>query len=288
MKNIGFIGLGLMGKPMANHFLNKKYKLFIWNRTSSKVLSLIKKGASYQNDLNYLLLQSDIIITMLTDDSAVNEIVNNDNFFKNIKNKILIDMSSISPGMAIKLYNLSKKNGVSFLDAPVSGGTKGAKEGSLAIMVGGEKKSFFKVRKILEEMGTPTYLGKAGNGQIAKLANQTIVAITIGAVAEAILLSNTAGIKPEVLLKALKGGFADSKILQLHGRRMISDNFKPGGLSSTQLKDLNNIINHSKKMSLKLPLSLNTQKLFKSLVKNGYGNLDHSALFLEIKNKNLK
>ena len=289
MTNIGFIGLGLMGKPMAKRLLNNGYKLNIWNRTISKVISLSKAGANKGSDLNYIAKISDVIITMLKDDEAVIEVLESQKVIKSMKpNSTLIDMSSINPKTAIRHAKLANKYKVNYLDAPVSGGTIGAKKGTLAIMVGGSKKVFQKQLSLFNVLGTATYVGESGSGQITKLANQAIVGITIGAVSEAIILAKTAGVDPIYLLKALQGGFADSKILQIHGKRMIDNNYTPGGLSSTQLKDMNNILSTAKKNNLKLPLSRKVQKIFKSLVKNGNGNDDHSAFYKELKRLNKK
>ena len=242
MRNIGFIGLGLMGSPMAKRLLNSGYKLNIWNRTKSKVISFSKVGANKVGDLNDIAKMSDVIITMLKDDDAVIEILESKKVLQSMKQySTLIDMSSINPKTAIRHSKLANKYNVNYLDAPVSGGTIGAKKGTLAIMVGGSKNVFQKQLSLFNVLGSPTYVGKSGSGQITKLANQIIVGITIGAVSEAIILAKTAGVDPSSLLKALKGGFADSKILQIHGKRMIENNYTPGGLSVTQLKDMKNI-----------------------------------------------
>ena len=289
MTNIGFIGLGLMGKPMAKRLLNNGYKLNVWNRTKSKFISLSKAGANQASDLNDIAKMSDVIITMLKDDDAVIEVLESQKVLKSMKsNSTVIDMSSINPKIAIRHSKLANKYKVNYLDAPVSGGTIGAKKGTLAIMVGGSKKVFQKQLSLFNVLGTATYVGESGSGQITKLANQAIVGITIGAVSEAIILAKTAGVDPLSLLKALQGGFADSKILQIHGKRMIDNNYTPGGLSSTQLKDMNNILSTAKKNNLKLPLSRKVQEIFKSLVKNGNGNDDHSAFYKQLKRLNKK
>ena len=289
MTNIGFIGLGLMGKPMAKRLLNNGYKLNVWNRTKSKSISLSKAGANQANDLNDIAKMSDVIITMLKDDDAVIEVLESQKVLKSMKsNSTVIDMSSINPKIAIRHSKLANKYKVNYLDAPVSGGTIGAKKGTLAIMVGGSKKVFQKQLSLFNVLGTATYVGESGSGQITKLANQAIVGITIGAVSEAIILAKTAGVDPLSLLKALQGGFADSKILQIHGKRMIDNNYTPGGLSSTQLKDMNNILSTAKKNNLILPLSSKVQKIFLSLVRNGKGHYDHSAFYKELKRLNKK
>ena len=289
MTNIGFIGLGLMGSPMAKRLLNSGYKLNVWNRTKSKASLLFNTKKNKVSNLNDIAKMSDVIITMLKDDDAVIEVLESKKVLKLMKPKsTLIDMSSINPKTAIKHSRLANKYNVYYLDAPVSGGTIGAQKGTLAIMVGGSKKIFQNQLSLFNVLGSPTYVGKTGSGQIAKLANQAIVGITIGAVSEAIILAKTAGVDPLSLLEALKGGFADSKILQIHGKRMIENDYTPGGLSSTQFKDMNNILLTAKKNNLILPLSSKVHKIFKSLVKNGNGNDDHSAFYKELKRLNKK
>ena len=169
------------------------------------------------------------------------------------------------------------------MDAPVSGGTLAAETGKLAIMVGGEKKIFEKTKNLLKSMGTVTYVGKTGSGQVAKLANQAIVGITIGAVSEALILAEAAGADPKAVRKAIKNGFAGSPILEIHGKRILEKNFEPGGKCSTQLKDMKNIIETAKAYKIHLPLSEKIKKLYEIIVEEGKSSLDHSALYLLIK-----
>jgi len=281
---IGFIGTGLMGAPMIKNLLKSKNKISIFNRTIKKAKKLEKYGAIVSINIDQLVKDKDVIITMLTDDKAVNEIISN-KFLNNINTKTtVIDMSSTKPITALNNYKKLKKLGVDFLDAPVSGGTKGAENASLAIMVGGDKNIFQKNLKILNLLGTPNYVGKASSGQATKLANQIIVGITIGAVSEAIILCKKLGLNLQNVLKALEGGWADSKILQTHGLRMIKNDFKPRGKVSSQLKDMENILITAKMNSLNLPLSKIIRNMYKELSKKGYNNLDHSYLYKEIKN----
>jgi len=169
------------------------------------------------------------------------------------------------------------------LDAPVSGGTVGAEKGTLAIMAGGKKRIFNKVKNLLNTMGKVTYVGKTGSGQVAKLANQAIVGITIGAVSEALILSKAAGANPRAVREAIKNGFAGSPILENHGKRILENNFKPGGKCSTQLKDMENIIQTARDSNVHLPISDKVKKLYALMVKQGKSNLDHSALYLLLK-----
>ena len=281
---IGFIGTGLMGAPMIKNLLKSSNKISIFNRTIKKAKKLEKYGAIVSINIAQLVKDKDVIITMLTDDKAVNEIIST-KFLNNINTKTtVIDMSSTKPITALNNYKKLKKLGVDFLDAPVSGGTKGAENASLAIMVGGDKNIFQKNLKILKLLGTPNYVGKASSGQATKLANQIIVGITIGAVSEAIILCKKLGLNLQNVLKALEGGWADSKILQTHGLRMIKNDFKPRGKVSSQLKDMENILITAKMNSLNLPLSKIIRNMYKELSKKGYNNLDHSYLYKEIKN----
>ena len=281
---IGFIGTGLMGAPMIKNLLKSSNKISIFNRTIKKAKKLEKYGAIVSINIDQLVKDKDVIITMLTDDKAVNEIIST-KFLNNVNTKTtVIDMSSTKPITALNNYKKLKKLGVDFLDAPVSGGTKGAENASLAIMVGGDKNIFQKNLKILKLLGTPNYVGKASSGQATKLANQIIVGITIGAVSEAIILCKKLGLNLQNVLKALEGGWADSKILQTHGLRMIKNDFKPRGKVSSQLKDMENILITAKMNSLNLPLSKIVRNMYKELSKKGYNNLDHSYLYKEIKN----
>ncbi len=279
---VGFIGLGLMGLPMAKNILKKKYSLIVWNRSTKNFREIKKLGAEVCQNLINLPNKCQVIIMMLSNDDACLEISKVLN--KNLKkDQILIDMSSTKKKTAIEIEKKVKVNKGYFLDAPVSGGTTGAQTGKLAIMVGGEKKIFKKIKNLLKSMGTPTYVGKTGSGQVAKLANQAIVGITIGAVSEALILSEAAGADPKAVREAIKKGFASSPILEHHGKRMLKNNFKPGGRCSTQLKDMNNIVETAKTYNVHLPLSEQIEKFYDLMVKEGRSDLDHSALYLLLK-----
>ena len=284
---IAFIGTGLMGYPMAKNLINKKLNLKVFSRTLEKAKPLEKIGAIIANSLGEAVKEADIIITMLTDDEAVEKVLSDQEFLNNLKNSsTVIDMSSIKPKIAIQYGNFLKDKNIHFLDAPVSGGTIGAEEGSLAIMVGGDQNVFNGAFDILKIMGNPTLVGPIGSGQVSKLANQIIVGVTIGAVAEAITLCEKAGVDANKFIKALSGGFADGKILQNHGKRMIDKDFSPKGKVSTHLKDMNNILECAGDFNTKLPISNLIQGMFKSLADQGNDNDDHSALYKEIENIN--
>tara|TARA_Y100000287_G_scaffold38801_1_gene29520 strand:- start:2645 stop:3514 length:870 start_codon:yes stop_codon:yes gene_type:complete len=284
---IAFIGTGLMGYPMASNLLKKKLNLKVFSRTLDKAKPLEKLGAYISNSLGEAVKDTDIIITMLTDDEAVEKVLGDKEFLNNLKpSSTVIDMSSIKPKIAIQFGKILEKKGINFLDAPVSGGTIGAEDGSLAIMVGGEQKTFDYAFDTLKIMGNPTLVGPIGSGQVSKLANQIIVGVTIGAVAEAITLCEKAGVDANKFIKALSGGFADGKILQNHGKRMIDKDFSPKGKVSTHLKDMNNILECAGDFDTKLPISSLIKEMFNSLVERGNDNDDHSALYKEIENQN--
>jgi 2-hydroxy-3-oxopropionate reductase len=286
---IGFIGIGLMGFPMAKNLLNSGYKLKAFNRSQDKAEKLKNFGAVISTSIKDAVTNSDIIITMLTDDTAVEKVMGNEEFIKNIKPyATVIDMSSINPVLSKKYAEILKEKNINYLDAPVSGGTIGAEEASLAIMVGGEEKIFNECFDLLKILGNPTLVGPVSSGQISKLANQIIVGVTIGAVAEAVTLCEKSGTDPSKMIEALSGGWADSKILQTHGKRMINKDFSPKGKTTTQLKDMTNIINSGKAVDLHLPISTLIQEMYKNLVEDGLGNTDHSSLYNEIEKINKK
>ncbi len=285
MNNIAFIGTGLMGFPMAKNLLKNGYNVSVYDKNLYKAEKLSKYGASISKSLKEVVKNSEIIITMVTDDESVMSIINNSDFINNLKNNsIMIDMSSTKPITSKKAKELLKEKKIEFLDAPVSGGTIGAEEATLAIMVGGNEKVFEKVTKILKTMGNARLVGSTGSGQVAKLANQIIVGVTIGAVAEAIHLCKITGTDPYKFIKAVEGGFADSNILKNHGKKMIEQKFEPGGTNLIQFKDMKNILETSKDFNL--PISNLVKKMYESLIKDGHEDKDHSSLFIQIEKLN--
>ena len=279
---VGIIGTGLMGFPMAIN-IAKKYELKAFNRTFDKMKGLEKYKINLCSTLDNLSKDTDVIISMLPGDDEVLETVSQ--VKKNIKpNSVFVDMSSTKVSTANECYKVLKEINSHFIDAPVSGGPEGAKSGSLAIMAGGEQDIFLKIKPILETMGKSTLLGPNGSGQVAKLCNQIIVNITIGAVAEAILLCEKNGTDPNKFITAVSGGFADSKILKIHGQRMIDKNFIAGGKNITLLKDMTNILESASKKNLNLPISELIRNMFKNLCDAGLENDDHSSLYKEISN----
>jgi 2-hydroxy-3-oxopropionate reductase len=287
MQNIGFIGIGLMGFPMAKNILKAGYKVKAFNRSKNKAKPLKDFGAEISNSIGELVKESHVVITMLTNDDAVNEVIGSDEFLNNLKpNSTVIDMSSVKQTTAVNHGKNLKSRKINYLDAPVSGGTIGAEEASLAIMIGGEQIVFESVKDILKSMGNPTLVGPIGCGQVSKLANQIIVGLAIGAVAEAVTLCEKAGADPNKMIKALSGGWADSKVLRTHGKRMIDKDFSPKGKTSGQLKDMNNILECANNYNTQLPISNLVKEMYKSLVENGHGETDHSSIYKEIERIN--
>ena len=289
MKSIAFIGIGLMGFPMAKNLLKSGYNLKAYNRSQDKADRLKEFGAEISVSIKDVVTNSDIIITMLTDDNAVEKVMGSEEFISNInEGATVIDMSSVNPVLTIKYSKKLKEKKIDYLDAPVSGGTIGAEEATLAIMVGGDEETFKNCYELLKKMGNPTLVGPVSSGQISKLANQIIVGVTIGAVAEAVTLCEKSGTNPNKMIEALSGGWADSKILQTHGKRMIDKDFTPKGKTTTQLKDMTNIINAGKAVETHLPISSLVKEMYKNLVADGHGNTDHSSLYNAIEKINKK
>ena len=271
-----------MGMPMCSNIAKTGFAVKAFNRNSEKLKPLKDLGISTCNNIEEAISGSDIIITMLSDDEAVLNVLNQVTKLDFKKNSIFIDMSSIKFSTAKKINEITKRNNLRYVDAPVSGGPEGAKNASLAIMAGGEQLDFDNCQDVLKTMGNPTLVGPSGSGQVAKLCNQIIVGVTIGAVAEAIILCEATGADPTKFIKAIAGGFADSKILQNHGNRMIVKDFAPRGKTHTHLKDMNNIIECAKDYQTELPISNLIQKMYQSLVNAGLGDNDHSSLYKEI------
>ncbi len=282
--HIAFLGIGLMGNHMARNLLKSGYQLTVWNRTKSKAEALAADGAVVAATAHDAVRQADYVITMLSDGPTVHDLFFVQNLCAEMKSDAcFIDMSSIKASEARKHAELMRQSGRTHLDAPVSGGTRGAEAATLAIMVGGEEAVFEKAKPVLAPMGRAVRVGPDGCGQLSKLANQTIVAVTIGVVAEAMLLAEKGGADPAAIRDALKGGFADSVILQQHGERMTTGNFVPGGVSKFQLKDIDNALEEARQHDLSLPLSEQVQARYNTLINEMDGaDIDHSALYLEL------
>ncbi|WP_226780239.1 NAD(P)-dependent oxidoreductase [Oceaniglobus trochenteri] len=285
---IAFLGTGLMGAPMARNLARAGYPLRVWNRSPQKASALADEGATVCQTAAEATAGADVVITMLSDGPAVAGLVKDAAVTGGLaRGAIWLDMSSIKPGEARDHAAHLGGLGVAHLDAPVSGGTRGAEAATLAIMAGGAADAFARAVPVFQAMGRPVHVGPDGAGQLSKLANQAIVAVTISAVAEAMLLVRQGGADPAAVRAALKGGFADSVILQQHGERMTTGNFVPGGPSKFQLKDLDNLLGEAGSLGLELPVSLQVRDRFETLCQDlEGGDLDHSGLFLELLRRN--
>ena len=275
---LGFIGLGIMGTPMAEHLLNAKHEMFV--RTRSKVPASLQAATACATNAD-VARAADIIFLMLPDTPDVETVLfGKDGVAEGLsQGKVVVDMSSISP-MDTKLF-AQKINalGCEYLDAPVSGGEVGAKAASLTIMVGGSENTFNQVKPLFELMGKNiTLVGGNGDGQTTKVANQIIVALNIAAVGEALLFASKAGADPAKVRAALMGGFASSRILEVHGERMIKRTFNPGFRIGLHQKDLSLALNGAKAMGVSLPQTASAAQLMQACASHGWDQLDHSAL----------
>ena len=281
--HIGFLGIGLMGAPMAANLLKAGFTLTVWNRTEAKTKPLADAGAGVADAPAGVAEGADTLIVMLENGPVVTEVL----FDRGVADALapgtlVIDMASIPPATARDHARRLREKGVGHLDAPVSGGTRGAADATLAIMAGGDLKDFARASEIFSALGRATHVGPAGAGELAKCTNQVIVAITIGAVAEGLLLAAAGGADPAAVRQAITGGFADSRILQEHGRRMLERDFVPGGPSRMQMKDLNTALDAAAEASLALPITSKLGELFQALLDAGGNEFDHSALLLEL------
>lgn len=270
---------------MAMNLIKAGYRLTIWNRTLSKAAELASAGARLAKSPAEAVRQAQAVILMLENGAVVTELL----FAQGVaaacaEGTLVIDMSSIAPEIAEDHARALQRTGLRHLDAPVSGGTIAAEQGTLAIMAGGERTDAAEAAPIFEALGTVTHVGPHGRGQLCKLVNQCIVAVTIGAVAEGLTLAKAGGAEPAQVRQAILGGFCQSRILELHGRRMIERNFKPGGLIKNQIKDLDAALRTAERVGATLPLTQRVRELFADFADSGNGNevLDHSALILRL------
>jgi 2-hydroxy-3-oxopropionate reductase len=279
-QKLGFIGLGIMGAPMALHLVNAGHQVFI--NTRSKVQADLANSKAIQcKTPKEVAENADIIFTMVPDTPDVEKVLFGENGVASglAKGKIVVDMSSISPIATKEFAKKINALGCDYLDAPVSGGEVGAKNATLSIMVGGDEGVFNKVKPVFELMGKNINLvGGNGDGQTAKVANQIIVALNIEAVAEALLFASKAGADPAKVRQALMGGFAGSKILEVHGERMVKRTFDPGFRIELHQKDLNLALNSARALGVSLPNTATAQELFNSCSAHGGKSWDHSAM----------
>ncbi len=286
--DIAFIGTGLMGAPMARCLLKAGFNVTVWNRSPEKAEALQGDGAKIAASPAEAAQNADVIITMLTAGDAVMQVLFEMGAMRSARaGATFVDMSSIAPSTSRDIAAKLESEGYAALDAPVSGGTKGAAEATLAIMVGGDRDTFKAIEPVFTAMGRATFVGPPGSGQLAKLANQAIVAITIGAVSEALLLAEAGGAYPGAVRNAIRGGFAESTILELHGKRMLGRDWRPGGAAVNQLKDLDNVLAAAKEAGVTLPLTQNVRDRYHQMVQElGLEGHDHSALLLQLESIN--
>lgn len=282
--NISFLGIGLMGRPMARLLLKEGYRVTVWNRTSAKAAELVAYGAQHAQTPAAAVCKSDIVITMLETGAIVADVI--EQALPGLRaGALVIDMSSTRQSEAQDMHAKLAAHGIAFIDAPVSGGVVGAEAGSLAIMAGGDAKDFAKAEPVLKVMGHPTLVGTAGCGQLAKLCNQLIVGGTINIVAEALLLAQAGGADPTAVRAAIRGGFAESRILEVHGQRMLDRNFMPGGQVKSQTKDLENVLIAATAAGVTLPVTELVTERYRSIL-NLVPKADQSAALLALERLN--
>jgi 2-hydroxy-3-oxopropionate reductase len=278
---IGFIGLGIMGKPMSRNLIKANYELVVMDKNSEVTEELGKLGAKIASSPKEVAAEADVIITMLPDSPDVEDVVLGKNGIIEGATKVLtvIDMSSISPIVSRKISIELEKIGISMLDAPVSGGEPKAIEGTLSVMVGGKKEIFDKYYDLMKSMASSVVrVGEIGSGNIAKLCNQIIVAINMSAMAEALILAQKAGASPELVYNAIRGGLAGSNLLDAKAPMIMNRNFKPGFRVDLHVKDLNNVLHTSHELGIPLPMSAAVMEILQAVKADGLGNDDHCSI----------
>ena len=281
IRRIGLIGLGLMGTPMAKNLLKAGYELSVHDINRKTVDEVVGLGAKGDSSPKEVAASAEAILLSLPGDSEVEEVIlGKDGILEGGRpGSVLVDMSTISPLTAKRMAEALQKHGMEMLDAPVSGGQEGAREGSLTIMVGGNPEVFERMHPVLQKLGkNVTHIGGHGAGQVAKAANQIIVGLTIEAVAEALVFASKAGVDPEKVRKALLGGYAQSRVLELHGRRMTDRNFEPGGKVRSHKKDIEIIMSVARELGMCLPGTALLSHLWNAVAGQGGLDWDHSSL----------
>ncbi len=287
-EKIGFIGLGIMGGPMAQNLMEAGYELVLYTRTIEKAQEIAGDEAAVAGSPKEVAESSDIVITMLPDSPQVEEVVaGEDGVLEGIKEgSLLIDMSTISPVVTRELAAKVEKRGASMLDAPVSGGDVGAQQGTLSIMVGGGEEDFERAKPLFEVMGQAvTHVGETGAGQTAKAANQIVVALTIEAVSEALVLSSKAGVAPEKIIEALSGGLAGSNVMEAKREKFLEHDFDPGFRIELHHKDLGIALAAGREYGVSLPVTAVVDQMLEALKAKGRGDRDHSAILTLIEDQ---
>lgn len=278
---VGFIGLGIMGKPMAKNLLKAGYEVAAYDRNENAVQEVVASGAVAAASSKEVAQQCEIVITMVPNSPHVKEaVLGRDGVLEGAApGTVLVDMSSIAPLASQEISKVCAEKGVSMLDAPVSGGEPKAIDGTLSIMAGGDKHIFDKVQPILSKMGSSVvYCGGIGAGNTTKLANQIVVALNIAAVSEAFMLAKKAGVDPEVVFHAIKGGLAGSTVMNAKAPMILNHSFAPGFRIDLHIKDLNNAIETGHGIGAPLPLTVSVMEMLQTLRADGYGSEDHSAI----------
>ncbi|WP_213950590.1 2-hydroxy-3-oxopropionate reductase [Tepidanaerobacter syntrophicus] len=278
---IGFIGLGIMGKPMSKNLIKAGYKLVVYDLNKEAMEELKALGAETAESNLDIAKQCDVVITMLPNSPQVEEVVlGKGGLIEGLRpGTALIDMSSIAPLSSRKIYAALKEKGVDMLDAPVSGGEPKAIDGTLAVMVGGDKEVFDKYYDIIKAMAASVvYVGESGAGNVAKLCNQVVVAINIAAVSEALILAKKAGVSPDLVYQAIRGGLAGSTVMDAKAPMIMDRNFKPGFRINLHIKDLNNVLETSHSVGAPLPLTAQVMEIMQALKVDGYEAEDHASI----------
>jgi 3-hydroxyisobutyrate dehydrogenase-like beta-hydroxyacid dehydrogenase len=287
MPKLAFLGIGSMGLIMAGRLCKAGYDLQVWNRTTEKADPLAALGAKVHQHASSAVADADIVIGMLENGTVVETVLFEQGVAAAMKpGALFIDMASIQPREARDHAARLGALGVAHLDAPVSGGTGGAEMGTLVIMVGGKPAEFERAKSVFQVFGRATHVGSHGTGQLTKLANQMIVGITIGAVAEALLLTAKGGADMAKVKEAITGGFADSRILQVHGQRMVDRDFITHARLAIQLKDMRNALATAEEIGFEAPITALFEQLYAAGAEHGLGDLDHSGLFVELASRN--
>lgn len=285
--SIAVLGIGMMGFPMARRLCEAGHRVSAWNRSRAKAERLLPFGAQVFDRPADAVAQADIVVCLLEDGRVVEDVLFGLGTTDGLRpGSLVIDMSSIQPRQARDHAARLAALGVHHLDAPVSGGTVGAEAGTLAIMAGGKPADFERALPVFASLGRATHVGPHGSGQLAKLANQMIVGITIGAVAEALLLCEKGGADMGKVKQAISGGFADSRILQVHGQRMVERDFAKRAAVTVQLKDMRNALTTASEVGFDAPITGLFEQLFAQAAEHGLADLDHSALFMELASRN--
>ena len=286
-QKIAFLGTGSMGLPMARRLCEAGHALQVWNRTPAKAASLGALGATVHGQASAAVAEADIVVSMLENGAAVEDLLFTQGVAAAMKpGTLFIDMASIKPREARDHAARLGGLGIAHLDAPVSGGTGGAGHGTLVIMAGGKAAEFERALPVFNVFGRATHVGSHGAGQLTKLANQMIVGITIGAVAEALLFAAKGGADMAKVREAITGGFADSRVLQVHGQRMVERDFAARARMTIQLKDMRNALATAEEIGFNAPVTALFEQLYADGVEHGLSDLDHSGLFVELASRN--